>query len=165
VTDDGNRIDGARYRTVLGRYPTGVTVVTGMDGDDPVALVIGSFVSVSLDPPLVGFLPGKSSTSWPRIEPSARFCVNVLGDDQLDVCNAFFRKGEDPWERVGWASGATGSPILDGVIAFIDCTLHQVVDAGDHWMVIGEVVDMGQRDDGGPLLFLGGGYGRYEALG
>jgi 3-hydroxy-9,10-secoandrosta-1,3,5(10)-triene-9,17-dione monooxygenase reductase component len=164
LAEDGAGIDGVTYRKVLGRYPTGVTVVTAMDGDEPVAMVIGSFVSVSLDPPLVGFLPGKSSTTWPRMVPGARFCVSVLADDQLPVCTAFFRKDVDPWEVVTWSVGETGCPIIDGALAYVDCTLHEVVDAGDHWMVFGRVVDTGARADGSPLLFLGGGYGRYEDL-
>ncbi len=164
MAEDGSGIDGATYRKVLGRYPTGVTLVTAMDGDDPVAMVIGSFVSVSLDPPLVGFLPAKASSSWPRIHRAGRFCVSILADDQLPVCNAFFRKDTDPWDAVSWSVGETGSPIVDGALAFIDCTIHDVLDTGDHWMVLGRVVDTGYRREGHPLLFLGGGYGRYEDL-
>ena len=160
-----SEIDSDRFRKVLGRYPTGVTVVTAHDGDDPLAMVIGSFVSVSLDPPLVGFLPGKSSGTWPRMESAGSFCVNVLGDHQLDVANHFFRKDVDPWETVEWHAGATGAPVIGGCIAHIDCTLHEVVDAGDHWMVLGLVREMDCPDEApGPLLFYGGGYGGYTEL-
>lgn len=158
-------IDSDQFRKVLGRYPTGVTVVTAVDGDDPVAMVIGSFVSVSLDPPLVGFLPGKSSGTWPRMESSGAFCVNVLGDHQLDACNAFFRKDVDPWDLVEWHAGETGAPILAGAIAYMDCTINNVVDAGDHWMVLGLVRDLDcPAEAPGPLLFFGGGYGRFAEL-
>ena len=116
----GSEIDGDLYRKVLGRYPTGVTLVTGMDGDEPLAMVIGSFVSVSMDPPLVGFLPGKSSHTWPRIEISGSFCVNVLSDTQEDLSNAFFRKDGDPWEETGWVPAASGSPAIPSCLASID---------------------------------------------
>ena len=75
-------IDRDRYRKVLGRYPTGVTLVTSTGADGPVGMIIGSFVSVSLDPPLIGFLPGKGSRTWPLIEPTGVFCVNVLAENQ-----------------------------------------------------------------------------------
>src|SRR3546814_2223086 len=75
--------DAATFRKILGHYPTGVCAITAMsDTGIPSAMVVGSFTSVSLDPPLVAFLPDKSSTSWPKIEASGRFCVNVLGDNQ-----------------------------------------------------------------------------------
>ena len=93
-------IDGDLYRKVLGRYPTGVTLVTAMDGEDPLAMVIGSFVSVSMDPPLVGFLPAKESYTWGRMSSSGGFCVNVLSDNQADYQTHFFAKtatlGRDP---------------------------------------------------------------------
>ena len=157
-------IDGAKFRQVMGSYPTGVTVVTAMDGDDPVAMVIGSFVSVSLDPPLVGFLPGKTSRTWPQIEGSGAFCVNVMGDDQLDLCNSFFKKEVDPFTTCNWTTGETGSPVIEGALATIDCHIHEVVDAGDHVMVFGRVTDMDCADDGKPLVFFGGGYGTFGEL-
>ena len=85
-------IDGDLYRKVLGRYPTGVTLVTGIDNDEPLAIVIGSFTSVSMDPPLVGFFIGTGSQTWKRIEKSGSFCVNVLTDQQVELSNGFFRK-------------------------------------------------------------------------
>lgn len=157
-------VDSATFRRVLGRYPTGVVVVTAVDDDGPVAMVIGSFVSVSLDPPLVGFLPAKTSSSWPRIERAGRFCVNVMGADQLPICNAFFRKEGDPWETLDWTHSPTGSPLLEGSLAWIDCTIDNVVDAGDHWMALGWVVALDCADEGDPLLFYSGGYGTYREL-
>ena len=158
----GSEIDGDLYRKVLGRYPTGVTLVTGMDGDEPLAMVIGSFVSVSMDPPLVGFLPGKNSHTWPRIEISGSFCVNVLSDSQEDLSNAFFRKDGDPWEKTGWVPAVSGSPAIPSCLAAIDCAIHDVVDAGDHWFVLGRVTDLSYVDEGLPLVFLGGRYGGYR---
>jgi len=163
---DAPEIDGDLYRKVLGRYPTGVTLVTAMDGEEPMAMVIGSFVSVSMDPPLVGFLPGKGSYTWGRMEGAGAFCVNVLADDQADLSNAFFRKDGDPWEGTGWQpAAATGSPAIPSCLASIDCTVHEVVDAGDHWFVMGRVVGVSHVDEGSPLVFLGGRYGSYAEQG
>ena len=154
-------IDGARYRTVLGHFPTGVVVIAGHADDGPVGMSIGSFSSVSLDPPLVAFYPGKSSGSWPRIEATGKFCVNVLAEDQEEVCRVFAGKGEDKFSGIGWTAAGSGSPKVTGALAWIDCELERVVDAGDHWLVMGLVVDMDvERDDVGPLLFFRGGYGR-----
>jgi flavin reductase (DIM6/NTAB) family NADH-FMN oxidoreductase RutF len=158
-------IDPQVYRRTLGNYPTGVVIITGHDDNGPVGLAIGSFSSVSLDPPLVGFLPDKGSTSWPRIEGSGAFCVNVLAADQLDVCRAFASRGGDKYHAIDWRAGATGSPVIDGVVAWIDCTIERVDEAGDHWFVLGRVVEMAiPRDDVAPLLFLRGAYGGFEPL-
>jgi len=168
VSEHGE-IDGDLYRKVLGRYPTGVTLVTGLDGTGdtdggsgaPLAMVIGSFVSVSMDPPLVGFLPGKSSYTWPRIEASGSFCVNVLSDEQAELSNGFFRKDGDPWEGTGWVPAASGSPLIPSCLASIDCSIHEVVDAGDHVFVMGRVEQVTSVEEGSPLVFLGGAYGRF----
>lgn len=158
----GSAIDAPYFRSVLGGYPTGVVVVTADTPDGPVGLAIGTFTSVSLDPPLVAFLPDRASTSWPRMEAAGSFCVNVLADDQLDVCRRFAARGADRYAGLAWRAGATGAPVLDGVLAWIDCTVESVADAGDHRFVIGRVVDLGiARDDARPLLFFRGRYGRF----
>jgi flavin reductase (DIM6/NTAB) family NADH-FMN oxidoreductase RutF len=156
-------IDEAKYRQVLGHYPTGVVVVTAMGaGDQPVGLAIGSFSSVSLDPPLVAFFPARSSSSWPKIEAAGAFCVNVLGEEQEEVCRVFAGKAADKFASIGWRKGRTGAPIINDVIAWIECTIERVDDAGDHVIVLGRVVDLEVGHSGGPLLFFRGGYGRYE---
>ncbi|MDH3705869.1 MAG: flavin reductase family protein [Acidimicrobiia bacterium] len=158
-------IDGDRFRKVLGCVPTCVTVVTAMDGDEPVAMVIGSFGSVSLDPPLVEFMPGTSSSTWPRIERAGSFCVNVMGADQLDVCNAFFTKQEDPFSIHEWqVSDTSGAPRLAGSAAWIDCDIDQVVEAGDHYIVIGRVLELDGDPDRDPLVFHHGAYGSFREL-
>lgn len=160
-------VDPMEYRKTLGSYPTGVVIVTGAGAgtDGPVGLAVGSFTSVSLDPPLVGFLPDKGSTSWPKIHASGAFCVNVLAADQLDVCRVFASKAEDKYASVTWRAAATGSPVIAGVVAWMDCTLERVEEAGDHWFVLGRIEDMGvERDDVGPLLFFRGAYGDFTAL-
>ena len=160
-------IDPSEYRRVLGHFPTGVTVVTGADDEGTAGMAIGSFASVSLDPPLVMFCPGKTSTSWLRIKETGAFCVNVLGEDQKDVCGVFAGKAEDKFEGIDWTTATTGSPVIPGSIAVIDCEIHAIVDGGDHDIVVGLVTSMSTADDAGergPLLFFQGGYGRYEGM-
>lgn len=154
--------DSARFRQVLGHFPTGVTVVTADHESGPVGLAVGSFASASLDPALVAFFPDKESTSWPRIEETGVFCVNVLADGQEDVCRRFASKGEDKFEGLGWKPAASGAPVLDGVLAWIDCRIHSVLEAGDHFCVLGQVNELDVSDDGGPLVFFRGGYGRFS---
>jgi flavin reductase (DIM6/NTAB) family NADH-FMN oxidoreductase RutF len=159
-------IDPLKYRLVLGHFPTGVTVVTAMVDGEPVGFTIGSFTSVSLDPPLVGFLPMTTSERWLRMASADMFCVNVLGIDHGDLCWRFAKSSiEDPFEGVSWTpSLITGSPILDGAIAWMDCTTAEVVDAGDHFFVMGLVVDMDHADpesQPAPLLFFRGQLGGF----
>ena len=152
--------DPAEFRRVLGHYPTGVTVVTAVSDGDPVGLAIGSFGSVSLEPPLVMFCPGKSSNSWPAIEASGSFCVNVLAEDQADVSSLFAGRDVDKFATISWDTRATGSPVIEGCLAWIDCTIEMVHEAGDHWIVVGRVADLGvDRPDDAPLIFFKGGYG------
>jgi flavin reductase (DIM6/NTAB) family NADH-FMN oxidoreductase RutF len=156
-------IDPMDYRRTLGSYPTGVVIITGDGAEGPVGLAIGSFTSVSLDPPLVGFLPDKGSSSWPKIEATGAFCVNVLAADQMTVCRAFASKGGDKYGSLTWRTEATGSPVLEGVVAWLDCSLERVDEAGDHWFVLGRIQAMNvERDDVGPLLFFRGTYGDFS---
>jgi 3-hydroxy-9,10-secoandrosta-1,3,5(10)-triene-9,17-dione monooxygenase reductase component len=153
--------DSAKFRQVLGHFPTGVTVVTAAADDGPVGLAVGSFASVSLDPPLVAFFPAKNSSSWPMIEAAGAFCVNILAEDQEDVCRRFAMKGDDKFVGLGWKPAPSGAPLLDGVLAWIDCGIDAVTDAGDHYCVMGRVRELAVAHDGAPLLFFRGGYGRF----
>ena len=155
-------IDPATYRQVLGSYPTGVCAITatGADGTHA-ALVVGSFTSVSLDPPLVGFLPGKDSSSWPLIEAAGHFCVNVLASDQMDICRQLAAKGPDKFAGLDVALSDHGHPVIAGSIARIDCALHAVLDAGDHWFVLGKVLGLETVRDDDPMLFYRGRYGGF----
>jgi len=154
--------DEAKFRQVLGHFPTGVVVVTALHDGTPVGLAIGSFTSVSLDPPLVAFFPAKTSTSWPSIEAAGSFCVNILAEHQEDVCRVFASSGTDKFVSVGWKPGRTGAPVLSDVLAWIECSIVGVEDAGDHYYVLGRVLDLEVAHEGGPLVFFRGGYGRYE---
>lgn len=162
---DITAFDSATFRRVLGHYPTGVSVVTAVEGDDgATGMVVGSFTSVSLDPPLVAFFPAKNSQSWPRIERAGKFCVNILASDQQALCRQFSAKGPDKFMGVAHRVSANGSPILDGVVAWIDCQLEAVHEAGDHYIVLGRVIALEVETPGKPLLFFQGGYGEFAHL-
>jgi 3-hydroxy-9,10-secoandrosta-1,3,5(10)-triene-9,17-dione monooxygenase reductase component len=151
----------AEFRHILGHYPTGVCAVTAMIDDKPVAMVVGSFTSVSLDPPLVAFFPDRNSTSWPKIEQARRFCVNVLAEHQEDVCRALASKTENKFETVPYRLSDAGMPIANGIVAWIDCDLHAVHEAGDHFIAIGRVHSLDIEHPHRPLLFFQGGYGQF----
>jgi len=151
--------DARKFRDVLGCYPTGVCVVTAQDaGGRRLGLVVGSFTSISLDPPLVGFLPDKQSQTWPAIEQTGRFCVNVLGSHQLDLCRRFSAKGDDKFGDLAHCASPSGQPLLDDALAWIDCTIERVLEIGDHWLVVGAVEALGTQENQSPLLFFRGGY-------
>jgi len=149
-----------RFRDVLGRFASGVTVVTSISNDEPVGLTCQSFMSVSLDPPLVLFSPAKSSRAWPLIQRAGKFCVNFLSADQAELSNTMASRGIDKFAGVDWApSSETGSPLLPGTLGYVDCTIHRVHEAGDHYVVIGRVLDLDLTDaPGEPLLFFEGAY-------
>ncbi len=161
MSDAPAAFDDARYRQVLGHFPTGVTVITAMHDGQPAGLAVGSFASVSLAPPLVGFFANRSSSSWPKIEASGTFCVNILADDQEEVCRRFAMKGDDKFSGLGWHPARSGAPILSGVLAWIDCDIESVTAAGDHVCVLGRIREMDIGHEGGPLIFYRGGYGRF----
>jgi 3-hydroxy-9,10-secoandrosta-1,3,5(10)-triene-9,17-dione monooxygenase reductase component len=162
VHDDPDAVAAARrFRDALSRFASGVTVVTTTSNDEPVGLTCQSFSSVSLDPPLVLFIPAKSSRSWPLIQRSGRFCVNFLAAGQAELSNTMSSRGTDKFQDVKWTpSPVTGSPMLEGALAHVDCTIHAVHEAGDHYVVIGSVVDLVMPEDGEtePLLFFQGEY-------
>jgi 3-hydroxy-9,10-secoandrosta-1,3,5(10)-triene-9,17-dione monooxygenase reductase component len=155
--------DEASFRTVLGHFATGVTIITAMNDGEPVGVSANAFTSVSLDPPLVLFCASKSSSTWPKIEAAGKFTVNILNEHQEDVCRVFATKGADRFTRIGWHPSASGNPILHDSLAYIDCTIDQQHDGGDHVIVIGRVQELGITSDAGPLLFYRGGYSHLTA--
>ncbi len=161
ATDDGT-ISSARYRQVLGHFATGVTVVTTAADGEPAGLAVNSFTSVSLTPPLVAFCVAETSSTWPRIKAVGSFCVNILSEDQEDLCRVFATRGVDKFRGVGWRPAESGAPILMGALGWIDCSIHAEHSAGDHLIVVGRVRDLGVAREGGPLVFYRGGYGRFE---
>ncbi len=159
--DDPAAVEAARrFRDVLGRFASGVTVVTAMSGaGEPVGMTCQSFSSVSLTPPLVLFVPAKTSRAWPLMHLSGRFCVNFLSAEQAELSNTMASRGVDKFAHASWApSPVTGSPLLEGALGYVDCTIHAVHEAGDHYVVIGRVLDLGESEVKDPLLFFQGQY-------
>ncbi|MFF9041199.1 flavin reductase family protein [Streptomyces sp. NPDC014892] len=162
--DERAPVDPHEFRRVLGNFATGVTVVTAptIEGEQaPAGFACQSFSALSLDPPLVVFMVGRTSTTWPRIARAGVFCVNVLGADQGELCRRFAVSGADKFAGVAHTPApATGSPRLTGAAAWIDCTIHAVHPGGDHLIVVGRVEALGTDTDATPpLLFHRGRFG------
>ncbi|WP_459981496.1 flavin reductase [Nocardioides sp. AN3] len=156
-------IDATRYREVMGHYPTGVVVVTGIaDDGEPVGMVVGTFASVSLDPPLVSFMPTRASETFQRLRTASSYCVNVLAFDQTDVCRTMATRRSDKFDSVAWSASPLGAPMLDGAVAHIHCVPSSSMEAGDHSIEICEVTAMEVERPVAPLLFFQGGYGGFS---
>lgn len=159
AVDVESAFDSATFRSVLGHFCTGVTVVSAVGEHGPAGLACQSFAALSLDPPLVLFCPSKTSGSWQAIEQAGRFAVNVLADDQREVSTVFGSRGPDKFGSIDWSYSPAGSPLIDDVLTWIDCELETVHDAGDHYVVIGKVTALGEpRAETRPLLFYQGRY-------
>ena len=150
-----SQFDSKEFRTVLGHFPTGVVIVSGLDeAGKPQGLTIGSFSSISLDPPLVGFFVGGNSKSWPALAESGVFCVNVLAATQGELCWRFAKESEDRYEGVKWSHSPLKSPMIDGCVAFIDCELESSSQIGDHLFVVGRVQSLeAVAGAGNPMVF------------
>lgn len=146
-------IDPADFRASLGHYPTGVAVVTAILDGRPVGFTVGSFGSVSLEPPLVGFLATRTSTTWPEVRAAGAFCVNVLGAGGEEVCWQFSRPSDDRFASVEWSPAPSGAPVLRCASLWVDCTVDEVLPAGDHLMVLGRVNALEVVSAGRPLVF------------
>ncbi|GEP32611.1 hypothetical protein NSZ01_03790 [Nocardioides szechwanensis] len=158
--EDPEALAAARqFRDVLGSFASGVTVVTTVSNGEPVGMTCQSFSSVSLDPPLVLFIPAKTSRAWPLMQRSGRFCVNFLAADQAELSNTMASRGTDKFADVSWQpTESTGSPLLEGALGYVDCSIHAVHEAGDHYVVIGRVLELALGEAEKPLLFFQGKY-------
>ncbi len=159
-----SEIDQAQFRAALGHFCTGVTVVTAHDGQEPVGFACQSFAALSLDPPLILFCPGKNTRTWPIVAKTGRFAVNVLAEEQREVSAVFGARGADKFGSVDWTMAPSGSPILDGVLTWLDCELDMVHEAGDHYVVVGRVTALGDPSGGRPLLYYRSQYTGAEPL-
>ena len=148
------------FRDVLGRYASGVTVVTTTLDGLPIGMTCQSFTSVSLDPPLVAFLPTRHSRAFAAIQRTGSFCVNFLADTQVAISETMASRGDtDKFGSVAWApSRVTGSPVLEGIVGHVDCGVHAVHEAGDHYIVLGRVLDLAVGEAGDPLVYYRGNY-------
>lgn len=162
MTASPTEIDQALFREVLGHYPTGVTIVTGIAPDgEHLAMIVGTFTSVSLDPPLVAFLPQRSSKTFARLAECQSLCINVLTGDQEDVGRTIAARWEQKLDGVDWFTSPSGDPILADSLAWIDVRLEQTIDAGDHHIALCRVVGMAVNKPVAPLIFFQGGYGSF----
>ncbi|RDU95786.1 flavin reductase family protein [Trinickia dinghuensis] len=135
-------IDIAEFRRALGAFVTGVTVVTTIQPDgSPRGFTANSFTSVSLDPPLILVCIAKTASSYPVFSQTSHFAVSVLAEDQKSVSGVFASKAADKFDQVAWQKRITGAPVMTGAAASFDCATHEVVDAGDHIILIGRVLD------------------------
>ncbi|WP_145766186.1 flavin reductase family protein [Streptomyces brevispora] len=151
--------DAAAYRRVLGHVPTSVAVVTatGRSGR-PVGMTVGSFTSVSLDPPLIAFFVDQASSTWPHLYAADHFGVSILGHAQSELCRAFSRRSQDRFEGVDWHMSGLGVPLLSDAIVTLECTRAKIDLIGDHYQVVGRVEAMELRAPNPPLIFLQGGF-------
>lgn len=159
-------IDTRTFRDVLGHYPTGVVAVTGLSPDGaPLGMVVGTFSSVSLDPPMVSFMPTKASETYAALRESSEFCINVLAHDQRSETRFLSQRDPDKFDKVKWTPSKNGVPQLDGAVAYIRCARTQEIEAGDHLIVLCDVRGVEVVRPVTPLLFFQGGYGGFSSTG
>lgn len=153
-------LDPRTFRDALGLYASGITVIAGHDGDEPLGFTCQSFYSVSMDPPLISFSVMATSSTYPRIRTTGKFSVNVLSRAQQSVSNQFARKGTDKWSGIAWTMSDGQNPVIDGTLTWLDCEIAAEHQAGDHIIVIGQVLAIGPYDHqvDEPLVYFRGGY-------
>lgn len=151
--------DARDYRAALGRFGTGVTVITCATRGGPLGITANSFASVSLDPPLVLWSPAKSSTRYPFFMAADHFAIHVVGAEQADLCHAFAREG-DAFDRFDWTRNRQGVPLIEGCLSRFECSKTAEHDGGDHSIIVARVTRVTTRD-GDPLMFYSGRYGSF----
>ncbi|WP_435974242.1 flavin reductase family protein [Streptomyces sp. Qhu_M48] len=144
------------FRDVLGRFGTGVVLVTAESDGGPVGMAVNSFTSVSLEPPLIAFCAALTSTTWPTVRAAGGFAVTILSDAQEEVCRTFATRGTDRFGGGEWARTAAGHPVAAGGLGWLDCRIRTVQVAGDHELVVAEAVDWSLGPDARPLIFHSG---------
>ena len=158
-------VEARAFRDLIGRFATGVTVITTRTEDEVRAMTANSITSVSLDPLLVLVCVERRASLHNLLLEAGVFAVNILGDDQRGLSEMFARRSEldEPMGGVPYVEGETGSPLIDGAIGWLDCEVWRTYDGGDHTIVVGRVLDMAMsRPDAQPLLFF---RGQYRTLG
>ena len=148
-------------RDVLGRFCTGVAVITASDCGQPYGFTCQSVTSVSLDPPYISFCPARTSRSWPLMRDLGALCVNILAHDQHHLCRQFAVSTADKFGGVQWRPAANGAPLIEGAVATIEASLEFEHAAGDHTIVVAHVTGLHASEEQRPLLFYRGGYGGF----
>lgn len=151
--------DARGFRDAMGSFASGITVVTGMADGSPAGFTCQSFVSVSLDPPLVSFCVMDSSRSWPSLRGADGLCIHMLAAPQQALSNAFAARDGDRWHGVDWRRAGNGAPMLPSALLVLECQLHAEIDAGDHRLVLCRVTALHRPETSeDPLLFYRGRY-------
>ena len=146
------------FRQVLGRFASGVTVVTcNSDDGNPCGLTVSAFSSLSLEPPLVLICIDRRASVYENLKDGSYFAVNVLAQDQESVSRRFASRDADRFKGIGYREGKTGAPLIDGALACIECRVVSSCPGGDHTIFVGEV-ESSEVNDGKPLLYFRGGY-------
>lgn len=152
-------IDASLFRSVLGHFCSGITVLTANVDGTPTGMTCQSFFSVSVNPPMVAFCVGRGSKTFPVLRQADGLVINVLDAEQRHLSAAFARSGTDKWRGVDWEPGQVGGhPVLDGGLAALECSIEAEVDAGDHILVLVQVHHLSARSEGTPLLYFRGQY-------
>ena len=153
-------IDPKLQRTIMGRFATGVTVVTMKAGETLWGMTANAVTSLSLDPPLVLVCVDKTTQTHQYLKQAGAFAMNILAEDQQELSNRFATPGPKEFSDLDFVDGETGSPVLGGTLGYVDCRLREVLAGGDHDIFIGEIVDgedrVGEDGVGRPLLYFGG---------
>lgn len=147
------------FRNALGRFATGVTVVTARTPQGPIGITANSFASVSLDPPLVLWSPAKVSKRYAAFTAAQDFAIHVLGEDQMELCETFARP-DHTFDGLDWADCDDGVPLLAGCLARFECRKYAEYEGGDHSIIVGRVKRASLRE-GAPLLFSSGQFGHF----
>jgi len=153
-------LEPLRLRRVFGSFPTGVTVIAALVDGVPAGLAANSFVSVSLDPPMVSVCVAHSSTTWPILRRAGRLGVSVLGAHQEHIGRQLSARNVDRFAALGWRASPDGAVLLDGSSAWLDCRIEQEIPAGDHDIVLLRVHDLDADPEVAPLVFHGSRYRR-----
>ncbi len=147
------------FRRVVGYFATGVAIVTAID-DVPVGFTVQALCSLSLDPPLILVCVGRASTTWPRVAASGQLCINLLSENQVGLARQFAVSGGDKYVGVSWTpSECLGLPVIDGSLAWIDGEIVSVMEGGDHWIAVCQVLALEARTGVRPLILSRGEFG------
>jgi 3-hydroxy-9,10-secoandrosta-1,3,5(10)-triene-9,17-dione monooxygenase reductase component len=155
-------VDAGLFRETLGRFATGVALITADVAGTPLGLIANSLASVSLSPPLVSFCPSRDSFTWSRMRRARRFGVNLLGSQHEEFARRAAPAGADRFAGIDWEPTPNGVPRLAHTIAFLDCAIEAEHPAGDHWIVVGRVEDADIDPGGSPLVFWASRFGRFR---
>lgn len=154
-------MDTRKFRNTVGNFASGVTVITIKDEENFVGLTVNAFSSLSLDPAQILFCIDKGSRSLPAIQRGRPFVVNIMQEAQESVCRGFAKRGGDKFEGVDYSITEQGVPVLKDNLASIHCTVHEILEGGDHFIVIGDVNDFSYDETKKPLVFY---RGKFESL-